>query len=110
MKESSKIIVYHGTTSLIKKIDVTKGKPYKNFGRGFYLSESRKHSVNLALRNRRIEKERFNRETNAYLYIYEMDLTKLTDFNLKIFKDADLEWVQFVLGNRRVRERTHAQL
>jgi len=71
------------------------------------LSESRKHSVNLALRNRRIEKERFNRDTNAYLYTYEMNLCKLTDFNLKIFEDADLEWVQFVLSNRRTRERTH---
>ena len=30
------IIVYHGSTSLIDKIDVTRGKPYKDFGRGFY--------------------------------------------------------------------------
>jgi len=107
VKESTVKIVYHGTTSLIETIDVTKGKPYKDFGRGFYLSESRKHSINLALRNKRIEMERFNRKTNAYLYTYEMNFTKLVGYNIKVFENADLEWVQFVLANRKSRERTH---
>ncbi|MCL2050458.1 MAG: DUF3990 domain-containing protein [Lachnospiraceae bacterium] len=100
-------IVYHGSTSIIEAIDVSKGKPYKDFGRGFYLSEDKNHAINIALRNRRIEKERFGRNTEAYLYTYKMDMLKLSDFKIKVFNGADLEWVQFVLANRKIRSRSH---
>lgn len=101
------LTVFHGTTSLIDKIDVTKGKPYKDFGRGFYVTESRNHASNLALRNKRIEFERYGNVCQAYLYKYYMDISKLSGFNLKIFPDADFEWLQFVINNRRTRERAH---
>ena len=101
------VVVYHGSTSSIERIDVAKGKPYKDFGRGFYVTKSKSHATNLALRNKRIEIERFGRPCEAYLHTYEMDMFKLTDFNEKEFQDADLEWVQFVLSNRKVRNRTH---
>ena len=104
---SATITVYHGSTSLIDKIDVAKGKPYKDFGRGFYVTESRRHASNLALRNKRIEIERFGRPCEAYLYTYEMDMGKLSGFKVKKFLDADFEWVQFVLMNRKSRNHTH---
>jgi len=59
--ENDKITIYHGSTSLFETIDITKGKPYKDFGRGFYVTENKPHAINLALRNRRIEKERYGR-------------------------------------------------
>ena len=101
------ITVYHGSTSLIDKIDVAKGKPYKDFGRGFYVSASRYNALNLALRNKRIEIKRFGRPCEAYLYTYEMDIDKLSGFKVKKFSDADFEWVQFVLMNRKSRNHTH---
>jgi len=101
------VIVYHGSTTDFDKIDVTKGKPYKDFGRGFYVTSSRSHASNLALRNKRIEKERFGRISGAYLYTYEMNMAELACFNLKKFLHADLEWLEFVLANRRVRDRAH---
>ena len=101
------ITVYHGSTSLIDKIDVTKGKPYKDFGCGFYVTESRYHATNLALRNKRIEIERYGKSCEAYLYIYDMDTDKLSGFNVKKFLDADFEWAQFVLMNRKSRNHTH---
>jgi hypothetical protein len=107
MEDTVTKIVYHGSTSLIDVIDVSKGKPYKDFGQGFYLSESKRHAINIALRNMRIEKERFNRNAKAYLYTYEMNTSLLTNFKVKIFNEANLEWVQFVLTNRKVRNHTH---
>jgi hypothetical protein len=101
------VVVYHGSTSLFDKIEVAKGKPYKDFGRGFYITESKKHASNLALRNKRIEIERYGRQCEAYLYTYELNISKLSGFNVKEFGAADLEWVQFVLANRKVRNRTH---
>ena len=101
------VVVYHGSTSSIEKIDVTMGKPYKDFGLGFYVTKSKSHATNLALRNKRIEIERFGRPCEAYLHTYEIDMSKLAGFNVKEFPDADLEWVKFVLANRKVRERAH---
>ena len=101
------VIVYHGSSSLLDKIDVAKGKPYKDFGRGFYVTKSKIHARNLALRNKRIEKERFGRVSEAYLYTYELNLAELSGFKVKEFAYADFEWVQFVLANRTVRNHTH---
>ena len=39
------LTVYHGTTSLIDVIDVSKGKPYKDFGRGFYVTQDLNHAI-----------------------------------------------------------------
>ena len=103
----NKITVYHGSTYLFDKIDVSKGKPYKDFGRGFYVTQSINHASNLALRNKRIEIERFGRSCEAYLYTYDMNIDKLSEFNVKKFLDADFEWVQFVLMNRKSRNHTH---
>ena len=99
--------VYHGSTSLIDKIEVVKGKPYKDFGRGFYVTKSEIHAKNIALRNKRIEMERLGRVCEAYLYTYAIDMTRLYDFNVKEFTEANLEWIQFVLSNRKTRNRTH---
>jgi len=55
------LTVYHGTTSLIDVIDVSKGKPNKDFGRGFYVTQDLNHAMSLALRNKAIEKERLGK-------------------------------------------------
>ena len=101
------ITVYHGTTSLLDKIEVSKGKPYKDFGCGFYVTKSKTHAKKIALRNKRIEIERFGLESEAYVYTYEMDLKGLSGLKVKEFKEADFEWIQFVIANRKVRTRTH---
>ena len=100
-------IVYHGSTSLLDTIDVSKGKPYKDFGCGFYVTKSNRHARNIALRNKRLEIERFGRACEAYIYEYEMNMSGLPGFNVKEFVSADLNWVQFVLANRKARTRTH---
>lgn len=102
------ITVYHGSTYLFEKIDVEKGKPYKDFGRGFYVTENPNHAKSLALRNKQIEFERYNRHVDVYLHTFEFDLYESKKkFNVIEFKGADLIWMQFVLSNRKVRERAH---
>jgi len=101
------LIVYHGTTSLIDTIDINIGKPYKDFGRGFYVTENFIHAKNLAVRNKHFEQERGNKEAAAYVYTYLMDVVMAKDFSFKVFSVADLEWMRFVLSNRSVREKSH---
>lgn len=42
------MILYHGSNVEIKTIDLSKSKPYKDFGRGFYLSADRKQAIRMA--------------------------------------------------------------
>jgi len=104
---NTSVMVYHGTTSLFDGIDVAKGKPYKDFGKGFYVTLTYAHAESLARRNKRLELERYERRCDAYVYTYEMNLASFADFNVKEFTQADLEWMRFVLANRRSRERAH---
>jgi len=101
------ITVYHGTTSLIDAIDVDQGKPYKDFGRGFYVTQNYTHARNLAVRNKCFERERKGQESVAYVYAYALDMNKAQSYKILEFALADLDWLRFVLANRRVRGRSH---
>ena len=101
------IIVYHGCTSLIETIDIDRGKPYKDFGRGFYVTQDFPHARNLAIRNKRLERERYGHECASYVYAYTFDIQKVPRLNIKEFTVADLDWIRFILSNRRIRERNH---
>ena len=98
--------VYHGSTYLFEEIDVRKGKPYKDFGRGFYVTRESSHAINLAIRNRQLE-NKYKRDCEAYLYTYNMNTSNMALFKVKEFKTADLEWLKFVIANRKKKERTH---
>jgi hypothetical protein len=105
--------LYHGTTHAFDKIDVRKGKPFKDFGQGFYATRSRSHAVNMAARNRDIELRRLARhgiphEVTPWLYTLDLDERKLDTLNVKRFGDADEEWVLFVTDNRTSNPHRHA--
>jgi hypothetical protein len=99
------ITLFHGTTHDFSKIDVSRGKPYKDFGRGFYATQSYERAVNMAIRNRDIELRRLARreissEVTPWLYTFELDTIKLDPLRVWLFDGADIEWVRFVVLNR----------
>ena len=99
------ITLYHGTIYDFDKIDVSKGKGNKDFGRGFYTSRDISHAERLAVRNKHIEEERFalrgiKKSATPLLYIYEFDLDNLATLNVKEFITADREWMRFIVLNR----------
>ena len=106
------ITLYHGTTYDFVTVDITKGKPNKDFGQGFYTSRDIHHAQRLAIRNREIESERSTlrgRTANitAWLYSYEFDLRELDKLNVKDFATPDREWIKFVVLNRMSRTPQH---
>jgi hypothetical protein len=106
------ITLYHGTTHDITEIDVHRGKPFKDFGQGFYATAVYDHARSLALRNRRIEENRMavageNLHLTAFVYVYEFDLTETDKLHVKRFKTADREWLEFVILNRTRRGHRH---
>ena len=104
--------LYHGTTHDFAEIDVQRGKPFKDFGRGFYLTETYEHARNIAVRNRRIEEERLlviGDETKlpVFIYTYEFDIKEMSKLDVKRFAAADREWLKFIIANRMNRTRQH---
>jgi hypothetical protein len=82
--------LYHGTIYDFTTIDVRRGKAYKDFGQGFYTTQSYDHAKNIAERNRRIELElqaAYGRSNDASIFIYEYSLIKseLSNLNVKWF-------------------------
>ena len=105
------VILYHGTIYEFDKIDVTKGKGNKDFGRGFYTSRDIHHAKRLATRNKFIEEERFalrgvKKNITPWLYTFEFDLDNLAALSVKEFAAADREWMRFVVLNRESKSKT----
>lgn len=106
--------LYHGTIADIYKIDLNEGKGYKDFGKGFYTTAVKNHADRIAKRNKRIAISRQNtisekvkgykkRNFTAYRYNLEFDDSCLTnrDLNIKVFNEADIDWIRFILRNRQ---------
>lgn len=103
--------LYHGTTEEFDIIDASQGKGYKDFGRGFYATARKDHAESIAKRNKKIKLERQNkiakrnpnyRKVAYNAYRYNLIFSESTDgLNVKIFKSADIEWIKFILKNRK---------
>ena len=83
------MIVYHGTTDIIKKPDISFSKNNLDFGRGFYLTtykeQAQKWAVRKASRSRK----------KAIVNIYELNINE-KEYNVLKFKNADEEWLEFI--------------
>lgn len=90
------MILYHGTTVDIEKIDLQKSKPNKDFGKGFYLSADKEQAVAMA------DYKAAQIEGISVVNAFEFDERNLEDTSLKvkIFKEYDKEWVDFIFANR----------
>lgn len=91
------MILYHGTNVAFEAIDLSKSKTNKDFGKGFYLSDTYEQAEEMA---------KFKVMTLGGALIvneYEVLDSILEDKSLKIkiFKDYSKEWAEFVLANRR---------
>ena len=75
------MILYHGSNIDIDKIDLTKSKPYKDFGKGFYLSADKQQAQRMAEQRTSILLE-----GKPTLNKYQFDETILDDNSLKILR------------------------
>jgi len=93
------MILYHGSNIEIESIDLSKCRPYKDFGRGFYLTSLKEQAEIWAKRINRI----FSGE--SWITVFEFDELVLTEGNLsiKVFDEPSPEWAMFVLNNRNRR-------
>ena len=91
------MILYHGSNIEIEKIDLSKCRPLKDFGRGFYTTPLREQAWAMAKRTVRIYEKGTPCITEFY---FDDTVLKDTQFNIKRFEKPNLEWAKFVVNNR----------
>lgn len=91
------IQLYHGSNIKIETPDLLHSKPFKDFGRGFYLSSDKQQAWDMAL-----QKVSQTKEGKAEVTEFLFDETLMTSSELKVllYPDYSEEWALFVLANR----------
>ncbi|MBR5509524.1 MAG: DUF3990 domain-containing protein [Lachnospiraceae bacterium] len=88
------MIVYHGTTEIIKNPDVKYSKKYLDFGRGFYLTTFEQQAKRWALR------KGMRQEKKGIVNIYEMQ-DIWNEFRVLSFEKENEQWLDFVCACRK---------
>lgn len=93
------MILYHGSNMAIDVPDLTKSKPNKDFGQGFYLSKEYEQALALAE-----QKVRQTLQGSAIVNQFFFDESQMQNpaLKVKIFDNYCEEWVRFVATNRDV--------
>ena len=91
------MIIYHGSTVLVEKPEILVGDTFLDFGSGFYTTTSQDQAERWA----RIKMRRENKDT-GYVAVYEFDYEAAKKTTaIRKFDTADMEWLLFVVNNRR---------
>lgn len=90
------MILYHGSNLDIDIIDLSKCRPYKDFGQGFYLTEMKEQAIKMSNRTARIY------GGNPVVNVFSVTDAALLDSTLSIrkFDSPSEEWASFVIANR----------
>lgn len=90
------LTLYHGSNTNIDKIDLTKCKPYKDFGKGFYLTALKVQAERMALRVSCM----FGGIPYVNIYSFDDSQFGLTELRIRRFEKPSEEWAKFVITNR----------
>ena len=88
------MIVYHGTTEVIKMPDVKHSKKYLDFGKGFYLTTFESQAKKWALR------KGMRQEKQGIVNVYELK-DNWNGFKVLSFEKENEQWLDFVCAGRK---------
>lgn len=91
------IRLYHGSNVMVEVPDLIHSKPFKDFGRGFYLSPDEQQAWDMAF-----QKVNQTKDGKAEVTEFLFDETLMNSDELKVLSYPDYceEWALFVLANR----------
>lgn len=90
------MILYHGTNVDFETIDLSKSKPNKDFGQGFYLSADYNQAMDMA----KTKVEQLETGTPIVL-AFEVDEQQMAKLKIQRYSEYSEEWAKFILLNRR---------
>lgn len=88
------MIVYHGSTEIIKIPDVSHSKRYLDFGKGFYVTTFENQAKKWAVR------KSMRQEKTAIVNIYELS-EEWKNFKVLSFEKENEKWLDFVCACRK---------
>ncbi|MBR6201299.1 MAG: DUF3990 domain-containing protein [Spirochaetales bacterium] len=88
------MIVYHGSTEIIRNPDINHSYRSLDFGKGFYVTTNQQQAKTWAKR-----KQDINGTTNAYVNTYTMN-ENFEKLKIKDFGEELSEWIDFVCDCR----------
>ena len=94
------MILYHGSNMTIGRIDLDKSKPNKDFGKGFYLSESEAQAMEMAA----FKTSLLGGEPVVTKFEFDESAMQSSDLRVRVFDDYSEEWADFVFANREGNE------
>lgn len=89
--------LYHGSNTKVIVPDLSISKPFKDFGKGFYLSDNYEQAYNMATQK---VKQTLKGEPIVSEFQFDESLMHSDELSIKIFSDYTEEWAHFVLDNR----------
>lgn len=92
------ITLYHGSNVEIETINLDKCSPYKDFGKGFYLTDIKEQAKQMAVRRTRIAGEG---KPTVTTYSFDERLLENSSLQVKLFDTPSREWALFILANRK---------
>lgn len=97
--------LYHGSNIVIDNINLAMCRPYKDFGRGFYLTDIEEQAKKMAIRVAKI----YGKKPIVNVYEIADNFKDLDNLKIKNFGiETTEEWAKFVMNNRS-REFTDVQ-
>jgi hypothetical protein len=88
------MIVYHGTTQIIKKPDVVHSKKYLDFGKGFYLTSYEEQAKKWAIR------KGMRQEKTGIVNVYDL-AEDWDNYKVLSFEHENEKWLDFVCACRK---------
>ena len=89
--------LYHGSNMRVIVPDLSRSKPFKDFGSGFYLSDNYGQAMDLA--RSKVEQMRIG-EAVVNEFFFDETILATDELSFKCFDDYSDEWVEFILTNR----------
>ena len=90
--------LYHGSTAIVEKPRILEAQRLLDFGKGFYTTTNREQAERWAI----IKQKRMGEIAKSFVTEYEFlnSLLSIKSLNVKIFEQANEDWLDFVVQNR----------
>ena len=96
------IKLYHDSNMKVLIPDLLHSKPFKDFGRGFYLSADKQQALDMAFQK---VKQTQTGKAEVSEFLFDETIMNSSDLRILNFPDYCEEWALFVLKNRDVKEK-----
>ena len=90
------MILYHGTNVVFGSIDLSKSKPNKDFGQGFYLSAD--YDQAMAMAKVKVDQLEYG---SPIVLAFEVDESQMGQLKILRYNEYSEQWAEFILLNRR---------